>query len=105
MIVDVIAQISDLLDLGGYLISRDFGAWQDLNVFRPREKPYLFAAAKRTALFTVEENPRAARTEIDPAAGMVFRDHDLEAYRQPNKISDERRRRIVVNIRHTVEFV
>src|SRR5438094_598050 len=83
VIVDVIAQISDLLDLDGYLINRDFGAWQDLNVFRPREKPYLFAAAKRTALFTVEENPRAARTEIDPAAGMVFRDHALEAYRPP----------------------
>src|SRR5438128_10428350 len=104
MIVDVIAQISDLLDLGGYLISRDFGAWKDLNVFRPREKSYLFAAAKRTALFAVEENPRAARTEFDPAAAMVFRDHTLEAYRPPQKLGNERRRRLFVNLRRTADL-
>src|SRR5437773_10084247 len=105
MIVDVIAQISDLLDLDSYLISRDFGAWQDLNIFQPREKPYLFATAKRTALFTVEENPRAARTEINPAAGMVFRDHALEAYHPPQKLGDERRRRLFVNLRRTADLL
>src|SRR5207237_6406252 len=66
---------------------------------------HLSSAPQPPAIFTVEENPRAARTEIDPAAAMVFRDHALEAYRPPQKLGDERRRRLFVNLRRTADLL
>ena len=38
-------------------------------------------------------------------AGMVFRDHALEAYRPPQKLGDERRRRLFVNLRRTADLL